>query len=96
MGLIATLHELRMKEVLLKLPINIGIFGADVSEVAREYFGFMVQKLSRRILKSGINLRCFLFDWDAAKPELVSQLMGRMLAYEANDILVMFSNFSVR
>lgn len=94
LGLIATLHELRMKEVLPKLPINICIFGADVSEVAREHFGFMVQKLSRRVLKSGINLRCVLFDWDATKPELASQLMDRMLAHEANDILVMFSNFS--
>ena len=94
LGLISTIHELRMKEIVPKLPVNICIFGADFSEVARQHFDYMVQKLAQRVLKSGIRLDWKILDWDATKPELTSQLMDLMLQETATDIMVLFSNFS--
>jgi hypothetical protein len=96
LSLLATLAELRKNGALPSLPLNVSIFGADISTDALTICESMVQRLQPELGKYSVYPYVTTFRWDATSTASTNDLVDRWFAAaeDQNEYFVLIGNVS--
>lgn len=95
-SLLATIAELRARDVLPRLPLHIRFIGAEISELARQYAQEMLAELTPFLESQAIFVQAELLQWDVMDSLSNTDLIKNMLRAKASvsKNLLVVANFS--
>ncbi|GAB3163568.1 hypothetical protein [Telluribacter humicola] len=96
LSLLTTIAELRSKQVLPRIPLEVVFIGGEIAEPARRYAQIMVDKVTPELEKQAIFLKTEFRSWDATSDISTTDLIKAVVRAEStkSKLLVLIANFS--
>jgi hypothetical protein len=93
---LATIAQLRAEGILPRLPLDVALLGADLSDPARAYASELFPLLIHRLEEQAIFVSAEFRSWDATNKLSTTSLVRRSIELSANGVkrLVLVASFS--
>ncbi|MBU1822857.1 MAG: hypothetical protein KKG00_15300, partial [Bacteroidetes bacterium] len=80
LSLLSTIAELRKKNIVPRIPLEVQVFGAEIAEPARNYANQLFQEAADDLRKEAIFLNYELCRWDATSKHSTTELIKKIIS----------------